>query len=219
MKRRPIEEQGEDNDDDDTGPPTTFAMIPQMMNDLGQLGLELSTLNDARSQLQRRMGNIRARLWDHGPAFILANLEHFAPTYEGKLREAFHPIVDFNMYNNQSILACGGHALVSAGEYEYAVVWFDAPETSVSNAKLLYHRGGDAESHVYRNRGGWSHSREISNNSVGQIIKVLKDDRHLVIELICKLYDTLDKFQMDPLKIWNQAEARRASKRTKEQQD
>jgi hypothetical protein len=223
--KRPIDYQGSDEDDEEDNPPVpaTFAMIPQMMNDLGQLALELGNLEDSRSRLQNRMGNIRARLWEHGPAFIVANIEHFAPMYEGKLREAFHPIVDFkgdgNMYNNQKILACGGHALVRAGESEFAIVWFETPETSLSNAELSYYRGGrdgDAESHIYHNRDGWTHSREISNDSIAQIIEVLKDDRHRVIEFMCKLHDTLEKFHMDPLKVWNQAEDRRAAKRAKE---
>lgn len=216
------------NDDDEDGdsdpPPATFAMIPRMMNDLGQLALELSTLDGARSQLQKRMGNISARLWEHGPAFIVANIEHFAPMYDDKLREALQPIVDFkchgNMHNVQSILACGGHALVRAGEHEFAVVWFSRRMESVSNAELLYFRDdGDAESHVYRNRGGWVDSREFSNDFITRIVDVLKNDRHTVIELMCKLHNTLEKFHMDPLKVWSQAEARRAAKRAKEQQD
>lgn len=224
MNKRPFGFQGGDYDDDhnDDDIPTTFAMVPQMMSELGQLALELTGLDESRSQLQRRMGNIRSRLWEHGPAFILANIEHFAPTYEGKLREAFHPIVDFkcagNVYNSQTILACGGRALVRAGESEYAVMWFDTPETSVSNAELVYYRSprDGVESHTYHNRGGWTHSREVSNDSIARIIEVLKDDRHRVIQFMCKLNDTLEKFHMDPLKVWNQAEDRRAMKRAKE---
>lgn len=226
MNKRPFGYQGgdydDDHNDDDTNPPTTFAMVPQMMNDLSQLALELTGLDESRSQLQRQMGRIRARLLEHGPAFILTNIEHFAPTYEGKLREAFHPIVDFkcdgNVYNSQTILACGGRALVRAGEYEYAVMWFDTPETSVSNAELVYYRSArdGVESHTYHNRGGWTHSREVSNDSIARIIEVLKDDRHGVIEFMCKLHDTLEKFHMDPLKVCKQAEDRRVAKRAKE---
>lgn len=227
MNKRPFGFQGGDYDDDDHNNdddhiPTTFAMVPQMMSDLGQLALELTGLDESRSQLQRRMGNIHSRLWKHGPAFILANIEHFAPTYEGKLREAFHPIVDFkcagNVYNDQTILACGGRALVCAGEYAYRIMWFDTPETSVSNAELVYHRSArdGVESHAYHNRGGWTHSREVSNDSIARILKVLEDDRNGVIQFMCKLHDTLEKFHMDPLKVWKQAEDRRAMKRAKE---
>jgi hypothetical protein len=213
-----------DDDDSDAHPPSTFAMIPGMMNDLGQLALELGTLDDTRSRLQNRMGKIRARLWEHGPAFIVANIEHFAPMYNDKLREALHPIVDFDCNGNrctsQTILACGGQALVHAGEYGYTVMWFPTPQASASNADLSYWRRDTdgVERHEYCNRIGWDRSQAVPSERVARILDVLKDDRNTVLELMCKLHDTLEKFRMDPRNVWNQAEAQRAAKRAKEQQ-